>query len=254
MSQFPVLTYLLLFMAGTAAGSFLNVVVCRYRTGQSIIRPASRCPYCSEKLAPRDLIPLFSIIVLKGRCRFCNKGLPLRYPLFELISAGVFLYCYHFFGLGPLFVRYVVFLSLLLVVSGIDIDNHIIPNRYVAALFLWTLGWYFILLYPPLESALLGLMTGGGLFYVIAVLSKGGIGGGDIKLMAVLGFEAGWPYVLVVFMLAFLLGAAVGVALLVCKKKQRKEPLAFAPFMSVSFFISIFWGMDIWEWYISFLF
>jgi prepilin signal peptidase PulO-like enzyme (type II secretory pathway) len=102
-------------------------------------------------------------------------------------------------------------------------------------------------------SALAGFLTGGGLFYAIALLSRNGMGGGDVKLMAVLGLGAGWPYVIVVVLLSFVLGAVTDLVLLALKLTTRKSPLAFAPFLSLAFLLSTFWGAKIWQWYFSFL-
>ena len=176
----------------------------------------------------------------------------LRYPLIEGATSGLFLLCYHYFGLSPQFVQYAVIFSLLLVISAIDIENHIIPNRLVLILFAWVLLWQ--LLFPTITpvSALGGFFTGGILFFAIALLSKGGMGGGDVKLMAVLGFATGVPYVFFVFLLAFISGAVVGILLMIFKKKTRKSPIAFGPFLSLAFFWMAIWGEQIWSWYFSF--
>jgi leader peptidase (prepilin peptidase)/N-methyltransferase len=118
---------------------------------------------------------------------------------------------------------------------------------------LWSIPWQLLNPEIYLKEAILGLLTGGGLFYLIAVLSKGGMGGGDIKLMAVLGFAAGWPLVFVVFFLAFFFGAFAGLILLFVQKKSWQHPLPFGPFLSLSFFISIFWGLPIWQWYLLYV-
>lgn len=245
--------YIILALLGLLVGSFLNVVIYRFPLEKSIIHPSSACVHCKTPISAIDLIPLLSFIMLKGRCRSCGNPISRRYPLVELLTAIIFTWTFFYFGLTPQFLQYVVFFCLLLVISFIDLDLSIIPNRLVLILFFWSVGWQIF--YPPfpLFSAALGLLAGGGLFYFIAVLSKGGMGGGDVKLMAVLGFVAGWPLVLIVFLLAFLLGAAVGITMMIAGKKTRRDPLPFGPFLSISFFISIFWGVEIWEWYMQFI-
>ncbi len=254
----PVLTMHLfisfsVFLFGLLIGSFLNVVIYRFPRGESLVSPRSACVQCKTTLQIPDLFPVISFIFLRGRCRYCGVPVSLRYPCVELLTALIFLCIYLYFGLTPLFFKYAVFFSILLVISFIDLDRSIIPNRLVLLLLLWSIAWQLIHPSVPLAAAGIGLLAGGGLFYLIAVLSKGGMGGGDIKLMAVLGFTAGWPLVLVVFLLAFILGAAVGLALMFAGKKSRRDPLPFGPFLSISFIISIIWGVQIWQWYIFYL-
>jgi len=244
-----VLTHIFLFVLGLVIGSFLNVVIYRFPRRESLVSPRSSCIHCKTVLQVPDLFPLFSFIALKGRCRYCGGRISWRYPMVELLSALIFVFCNLSYGFSPFFFKYAVFFSILLVIACIDLDESIIPNRLVLLLLLWSIAWQFLYPEVPLTGATLGLLAGGGLFFLIAVLSKGGMGGGDIKLMAVLGFAVGWPLVFVVFLLAFLLGAAVGVALLINRKKMRHDPLPFAPFLALAFFISVFWGWQIWYWY-----
>ena len=244
-----VFTHVLLFLIGLLTGSFLNVVIYRLPRKKSLISPRSSCVHCNTILQVPDLFPLVSFIFLQGRCRYCGGRIPWRYPLVELLTALIFLFCFVSFEFSPFFYNYVVFFSLLLIISFIDVDEGIIPNRLVLILLVWSISWQLLYADISLMAAIAGLVAGGGLFFLIAVLSKGGMGGGDIKLMAVLGFAIGSPLVFVVFLLAFLLGAAVGAALLLTGKKTRRDPLPFAPFLSLSFFISVFWGRQIWSWY-----
>lgn len=237
--------------AGLLAGSFLNVVVCRYLSGESIVRPASHCPSCLTPLSGKDLVPLFSYLLLRGRCRHCRAGISLRYPLMEAGTAGIFLLCFHYYTFTPYFFHYAVLFSLLLVISVIDLDCHLIPNRLVLLLLGWVILWQLFFPRVSTLSALGGFFAGGLLFLAIALLSRGGMGGGDVKLMAVLGFASGLPDVLLVFMLAFFSGALAGVLLILFKKKTRKSPLAFGPFLSLAFLVMTFWGPGIWDGYFS---
>jgi len=245
--------YVFILVLGLVVGSFLNVVIYRYTTGESMVRPRSRCTSCGTFLRLWDLVPLFSFLLLGGKCRYCGEKLSARYPLVEAASGAIFLTCFHYLGVGPFFWKYIVLFSLLLVVSCIDLEKQIIPNRFVLLIFTWILLWQFV--YPELTalSAVIGFFIGGVLFYIIAVLSKGGMGGGDVKLMAALGFAAGLPLVFFIFLLSFIGGAAVGILLMALKKKGRKSPLPFGPFLAAAFFIVTFWGEQIWNWYFSFL-
>jgi leader peptidase (prepilin peptidase)/N-methyltransferase len=235
--------YFVVFLAGIVAGSFFDAVGCCYRQGESF----------RKLFKAGNLFPLFSFILNKGkRCDDTGKGVFSCFHLVEFASAGIFVVCYYFFGLTPGFFKYAVMLDLLLVISIIDLEIGLIPNRIVLWLFFWIFLWQLFYPYLPLESVMIGFLAGGGLFYVIALLSRGGMGGGDIKLMAVLGLAAGWPYVLVVFLLSFILGSLSGLVLLVSKKRALKDSLAFAPFLSLAFFLVTFWGVKIWQWYESF--
>lgn len=205
---------LLVFFAGLAAGRYINVLSVRGREG---------------------------------------KGGSFSFPIVEVISAGIFLNCFYYFGFTPLFFKYIFIFSLLLLISCIDLKTGLIPNRLTLLLFLWIFLWQLFYPYLPPESAALGFLAGGGLFYLIALLSRGGMGGGDVKLMAVLGLAAGWPYMLLIFLLSFVMGAAAGMGLLIFGKKTRKHPLPFAPFLSLALLLATFWGLEIWQWYVSFL-
>jgi len=248
-----IVIYLFVAAFGLVTGSFLNVVIYRHNTKESFVRPGSRCPGCRTFLKAKDLVPLFSYLALKGRCRYCGLKLSPRYPLVEAAAAVLFLISFFHLGFTPLLFKYIVIFSILLAISGIDLEQQIIPNRFVLVLFCWVILWQ--LLYPELNalSAVLGFFLGGILFYLIAVLSKGGMGGGDVKLMAVLGFAIGMPMVFFVFLIAFLTGALVGILLIILKKKGRKSPLPFGPFLALAYFIAVFWGEQLWNWYFSFL-
>ena len=167
-----------------------------------------------------------------------------------LVSAVLMMLSFYYLGFSAGFFKYVVIFNLLLLVSCIDLEVGLIPNRFVLIIFSWVFIWQ--LFYPSLSplSALAGFITGAGLFLLIALLSKGGMGGGDVKLMAVLGLAAGWPDVLIVIALAFILGAVTGTVLLICRRKTRHDALAFAPFLSLAFILVSIWGREIWQWYL----
>lgn len=248
-----IILYIFIFIMGLIVGSFLNVVIYRYLHGGSIIFARSNCPNCTTTLKIQDLIPLLSFLFLKGKCRYCGEKISMRYPLVELVTGVVFVSIFYYMSLGPYFWKYILLFSLLIIISTIDIKSNLIPNRFVLILFIWVLMWQ--LFFPKISpsSAVLGFLVGGLSFFLIAVLSRGGMGGGDVKLMAVLGLSSGWPYILIFFFLAFVLGAFAGVGFLVSKKKSRKDSMSFGPFLGLSFYLVTLWGQDIWHWYISFL-
>lgn len=240
---------IIIFLLGLSLGSFLNVVIFRYLSGGSIISPRSYCPHCLHSLQWFDLIPVLSFFLLKGKCRYCSEMIPFSYPLVEFLTGLIFIICLFYYGFTPEFLKYTFVLCLLLLISVIDQKKQIVPNVFVIVLFSWLIVWHIVLPHLTNLSALVGFLAGGLLFFIIALVSKGGMGGGDIKLMAVLGFAVGWPYVLILFLLSFIIGAAVGVSLMLFCSKSKESPLAFAPFLSLSYFIILFWGEEIWWMY-----
>lgn len=155
--------------------------------------------------------------------------------------------------LTPEHLRDAVILLMLLLISIRDLQKGIIPNILVLLLFFWVFFWQFFFFGSAYKSSLAGFLAGSGLFYLIAFLSRGGLGGGDVKLMAVLGLAAGWPFVLLIFLLAFVSGAMAGLLLLFFKRKTWSAALPFAPFLSLAFLLTSLWGREIWQWYTSFL-
>jgi leader peptidase (prepilin peptidase)/N-methyltransferase len=236
-----VLLYFMVFLTGVAAGSFSNILIFGYLQGLPL-----------RALFKAGAVVSFLNLLKRKRGNHIEKSnLFYFYPV-ELGSAAIFVLCYHFFGPGIYFLKYAVMLQLLLIISILDIQRGVIPNRFVLLLFFWLFIWQFVWPYHSLQSVALGFLIGGALFYVISMLSRGGMGGGDIKLMAVLGFSVGWPYVLIIFMISFVLGALAGVILLAAGKRVLKDSLPFAPFLSLGFLLVIFWGVEIWQWYSSF--
>lgn len=159
--------------------------------------------------------------------------------------------CTSFFAAN--FLRDVIILLFLFLISVKDLQKMMIPNFLVLLLFFWVFLWQLLCPRFPHGSSLAGFLAGGGLFYLVAFLSKGGLGAGDVKLTAVLGLAIGWPSVLLVFMLAFISGAVIGMVLLLFKKKTWHAALPFAPILSLAYFLTALWGREIWQWYLSFL-
>ncbi|MFY9384260.1 MAG: prepilin peptidase [Dethiobacteria bacterium] len=247
------LMFLFIFagLCGLVMGSFYNVVIYRHGSGVSIIRPRSYCPHCKTTLQTADLVPLFSYIFLRGRCRYCNVKISIRYTVVELLSAALFVAATWRFGLSLELIKYIPLFSILLIISAIDLERHQIPNLYTAMILAWALLWQLISPGISWIDAALGLLAGGGITLLIALASRGGMGAGDVKLLAVLGFLAGWFDLLIIFMLAVLLGAAAGIFLIVFRKKTGKTPIPFGPFIALAYFMVVFWGSLIWGFYFS---
>jgi leader peptidase (prepilin peptidase)/N-methyltransferase len=217
---------------GLIIGSFCNVVVYRLPQGKSIVTPGSQCRSCGGSIRPWENIPLLSYVLLRGRCRRCKAPISMRYPVVECISGLLFVLLYLKFGLSMTFVVYALLASTLLVVALIDLDHKIIPNTITLPGM--GIGLAFSLGVLPIEplASLSGLVVGGSIFYLIALISKGGMGGGDIKLIAMIGAFLGLPGGLFTIFASALLGSIIGLVLILLGKKGRKDRVPFGPFLS----------------------
>lgn len=234
-----VLMMTFLFMLGLLIGSFLNVCIYRMPKDESIVSPPSHCGSCNHRLGPRDLVPVLSWVFLKGRCRYCGAAISPRYMLVELLTGGLFVFLGTHYGLsGELFFM-LVFAALFVAIFFIDLDHSIIPDELVIAGFINTaayLGWLHFVEETPVSllDHGLGFLIGGGLYLFLAIITKGGMGGGDIKLMAMLGLWLGTGGVLWVVLLSSNIGAVVSLLLMALKIKSRKDFIPFGPFIVVS--------------------
>ena len=246
------IVYLILtFIFGLVIGSFLNVCIYRLPRGESIISPGSHCPHCGHLLGFLDLIPLISFLILNRKCRYCGKEISPRYFFVELITAILFLAVYVRFMVYErsvlLFIPYLILCSGLVVITFIDLEHKIIPDKItypgiVAGLIISLFSRSFL-------SSLFGLAIGGGILYLIVVLSRGGMGGGDVKLAAMLGAFLGWRLILLNLFLSFLFGGIIAVILLLLKLKGRKDYIPFGPYLALAGVVTIFWGRQILFWY-----
>jgi leader peptidase (prepilin peptidase)/N-methyltransferase len=247
--------YILIFILGIIIGSFLNVCIYRIPKGESIAFPSSHCTYCSTPLKWYDLVPIFSFLSLRGKCRYCGGAISPQYPIVELLNGFLYLLNFYYFGLSIDFVFYSFLISILIVISFIDYYEQIIPDGLVLMILIsaiiYRLSIYFIDNTPlAFWNSIIGFLTGGVLFLLIAVVSKGAMGGGDIKLIAVLGFILGLKKTLLHILLSFLIGAVFSIILLLSGKKGRKDAIPFGPFICLAFLITILYGDGIINWYI----
>ena len=239
----------IVFVLGLLAGSFLNVCIYRISRGESIVTPPSRCPACGRRLTAAELIPLVSYLLQGRRCKGCAAPIHWRYPLVELLTAILYVVLYRHFP-GVDFLPQAFLYSVLLVIVFIDLDHQIIPNRLVLLLGVFVLLLQLLRPALPWGSALWGVLAGGGFLLLLAVVSRGGMGGGDVKLMAVLGFWYGWQLTLLLLFLAFLAGGLTGVVLLATGRKKREDPVPFGPFLVLGAFTVGLWGEQILRWYL----
>ncbi|MBP3038109.1 prepilin peptidase [Bacillaceae bacterium Marseille-Q3522] len=245
--------YIYVFIVGLILGSFYNVVGLRVPLKQSIVRPRSACPHCGHQLSARELIPVFSFLLQKGKCRSCRARISPLYPIVEWITGCLFLLAPLTFGWTEELLIVWTFESLLVIIFVSDIKYMLIPDQvllFFAALFL--LERVLIPLEPWWDS-LVGSLGGFILLFVIAVISKGGMGGGDIKLFALLGFVLGIKLVLVSFLLSTLFGALYGVIAIITKKVKRKQAIPFGPFIALGALTAYFYGEIMIDNYIEFL-
>jgi len=246
----------LVFMFGMCIGSFLNVCIYRLPSSMSIINPSrSFCPQCNSAIQFYDNIPVFSYLWLKGRCRNCKASISLRYPLVELMAGILAIAILFMFGLTLEGVVYFVFISSLLVITFIDIDHKIIPDIITLPGIPIGLAASIVLPDMTFKSSLLGLLVGGGSLLLVAwtyslITQKEGMGGGDIKLLGMIGTFIGWKGVIFTIFAASLTGTFVGIIVMLLKGKNLKFAIPFGPFLSIGAMSYIFFGDKVFFWYL----
>lgn len=237
---------------GLVIGSFLNVVIARVPERRSLVRPGSACPGCGNPIAWYDNLPVVSFFALAGRCRACAAPISWRYPFVESLTAALFVLAWVVFAssLVEFFIA-AVLLSALIAVTVIDLQYQIIPDAItvpgvvvglLASLVRERVSWL---------EALLGVLVGTMLFVAVIVLSRGGMGGGDLKLGAMLGAFLGWEALLVALFVAVLVGGAMAVMLLATRRLARKDAIPFGPFLALGGTVALFWGNALVAWYLS---
>ncbi|SHH30520.1 type 4 prepilin peptidase 1 . Aspartic peptidase. MEROPS family A24A [Caloranaerobacter azorensis DSM 13643] len=244
-----------IFITGLIIGSFLNVCIYRIPKGESIVYPPSHCTNCNTRLKAIDLIPVFSYLLNKGRCRYCGERISLQYPFIEIFNGLICLLLFYKFGLSFNLIKYLFLTSLLIVISVIDYKHQIIPNSILLFGF-FTILIFKLLYYSKAEllNSILGLLIGGLIFSIIVIVSRGGMGGGDIRLIALLGFFFGWKHLLLLMLLSFVIGAFFSIMLLLLKIKSMKDFIPFGPFISIAAIITIFYGDTLISYYINYFF
>ncbi len=242
------------FVLGSIIGSFLNVCIYRIPAGLSIVSPPSSCPNCGWQIRWFQNVPILSYLFLRGKCAGCGQQISLRYPLVEALTGGLFVLVLYSFGLSPATAVYWLFVAVLVVITFIDLDHQIIPDVIsLPGIVVGFLCSFFIPWVPWLDS-LLGILIGGGILFLIAwgyefLTKREGMGGGDIKLLAMLGAFLGWKAIFPMVFLASLAGTVIGLPLMVLQKKDSKLALPFGPFLALAALVHLFWGGAILDWY-----
>ncbi len=254
---------------GMAVGSFLNVCIDRLPAGESLLFPPSHCASCHRRLAIKDLVPVFSYLWLRGRCRYCQASLPRRLLWVEIGTALLFAYLYWHYGLSAELAVIAFYCCLFIILMVIDLKHGIILNKIVypsmavalvISIFLppskvvYPDGAVALLLSSLPETGIVQAAIGGGigllLFLLIVIISRGGMGWGDVKMAALIGIVTGY-LVFVALFLAVILGGLVAVILLLLKLRKRKEGIPFAPYLSLGAMITLLFGSNIGNWYLG---
>ena len=251
------------FLIGASVGSFLNVAADRVPGGRSLVRPRSYCESCQRPLASIDMIPIFSYVWLRGKCRHCKAGIPFRVVLVEAVTGALFLAVYLLHGMGVDFVVLCACLSLLVLISLIDLEHGLILDvmvfpSIVLLLFL-ALFWSEIGIPRPFlgEETLIASLSNSFLsglgaflvFLVIAMIYPAGMGGGDVKFAPVLGLMLGFPGILFALWLSAIGGGLVAIGLVLARRKSRKDTIPFGPIMAIGAAADLIAGPHALIWY-----
>ncbi len=290
--MFQVLLSIIIFLTGLVFGSFLNCVIYRLETKQSFLKGRSYCPLCKHKLSWIDLVPVFSFIFLKGKCRYCQKKISAQYPLVETATGILFVFIINhiflpgvsflmlskstivdlldggFFSQNLILVLFSLLITCFLIIIFVyDLKHFIIPDKVIypaiVLTFIYRLFWilsfeldltfgFWNLDFKKLLNPLFSAAIASAFFLTIFLISRGRwIGFGDVKLGFFMGLLLGWPNIISALFISFLLGAIIGVGLILAKKKGLKSEVPFGPFLVTGTFIALFWGEKIINWYLG---
>jgi len=242
-----------IFIGGAILGSFFNVCIYRLPRNESIITPYSHCPNCKTRIKIWENIPLISYLILKGKCRYCGTKIPLSYLIVEILTPLLFLSLWHVFGESIDFVINLLFISILIIITVIDLKHQLILDVLTYPMIL--IGLLINYFNKVFINALISGLIGGGIILLIIkigshLFKKEAMGGGDFKLALGIGlFLANWKYTLVSLFLASLIGSLVGIVFILLGKKKFGEYIPFGPYLSSGAVITLFWGKNILDWY-----
>jgi len=253
----PAVIYALFaFAFGAVVGSFLNVCIYRLPRNESVVFPPSHCPNCDYQIRWYDNIPILSYLVLRGKCRGCGQRISLQYPLVELINGLLTLALFLRYGPSFVFAVLFVFCCAMVVVTFIDLEHQIIPDSislsgivlgFIASFFIPSHGWL---------NSLLGILAGGGSLLLVAygyqlIAKRDGMGGGDIKLLAMMGAFFGWKAILFIVFAASLMGSVIGISIMLAKKQDSTLAIPFGPYLASAAILYIFYGKRLIFWYLT---
>jgi len=252
MEAFLIVVFVLL---GMVVASFLNVCCDRLPARQSLVYPPSHCPACQRRLAAKDLIPVFSYLWLRGRCRYCQASIPRRLLWVEVGTGVLFGFTYWHYGLDIELAIILFYCCLFIVLLVIDLEHGLILNKVVypamAVALLISIFLPQLEIVPEIKQAAIGGGIGLGLFLLVVLISREGMGWGDVKMAALIGLVVGFPLVFVALLMGIILGGLVAGVLLLFKIKKRKEAIPFGPFLSLAAMATLLWGSKILSWYLG---
>lgn len=250
-----IIFFIILFIFGLIIGSFLNVVIVRLQTEGNIVSTRSHCPHCKHTLSWYDLIPLVSFIQLKGKCRSCKGTIAWQYPVVELVTGLLFVAMVRLAFPDFLLAGYWLLLACFFIVIFVyDLKHFIIPDKVIYPAIGVALA-YNVYQHETFLQALLAGVAASAFFLLIVLVSRGTwMGLGDVKLALLMGLFLGFPAIVAALFLAFLIGAILGIGLIVARKKTMKSEVPFGPFLILGTFLALFWGQEIILWYVSFLY
>jgi leader peptidase (prepilin peptidase)/N-methyltransferase len=246
---------LISIILGAMVGSFLNVCIHRLPKEESVVRPGSHCPKCKTPIRFYDNIPLLSYLLLKGKCRYCHTSISIQYPIVEAVTALSSFFLFVTFGVSWSYIYYFSFVAALIAITVIDLYHQIIPD--VISLPGIVVGLLGSLVIPQITfwTSLIGMVVGGGSLFLVAtgyqwLFKREGMGGGDVKLLAMIGAFLGWKAVILTILLSSFIGSIIGIAVMLIKGKDFKYAIPFGPFLALGAVISLFWGEDLIRWYL----
>lgn len=250
-----------IFIIGIIFGSFFNVCIYRIPEKQSISNPPSHCPNCNTRLKPRDLVPIFSYLLSGRKCRYCKEKISSRYAIVELLTGILFLIVFNKFYLDISAVYYLVLTSILIIITFIDIDHYIIPDGLLIVGSIFAIVFNIIFKIITIKESLLGaIICGGGVLAIVYliefIVKKEVMGGGDIKLFAMIGLFLGIKNSLLSALISVYVGAIFGVIMIICSKIKKSEfnsMIPYGPFISIATFIVMLYGDNIINWYMNFI-
>lgn len=248
--------HIISIILGAIVGSFLNVCIIRIPKEESIATPGSHCPRCNKPIMFYDNIPLVSYFLLRGKCRHCNGPISIQYPLIEGITAFSSFLLFVKFGATLSYLFFFSFVAALIVITVIDLYHQIIPDAIsIPGIGVGLLG-SLIIPYITFFNSLIGILVGGGSLFLVATLyqwlfKREGMGGGDVKLLAMIGGFLGWKAVILTILLSSFIGSIIGIAIVLLKGKDFKYAIPFGPFLSLGAVISLFYGETLIQWYLG---
>lgn len=246
----------IIVLIGMAWGSFLNVVIYRLPRDMSLIRPRSSCPHCRQKIKFYENIPVFSYILLRGKCRYCENRIPFSYFLVEVLTPLSFIIVLAQYGLSLHFLAACLFVSAMIALGFIDFYHQILPDEITLSGLLLALVYSFFRDDLSLRQALTGAVIGAGFILFLygayyLLRKKEGIGMGDVTMMLLIGAFLGWQLTFFTLVLASFIGVVVGVYFILARKKNLQFALPFGTFLAPAAFVSLLWGERIIRWYLD---